>query len=148
MDSSISSTGAIMDALTMRIVEPLTVDFMTALYASYCNVHDIALDGNIEMNLSSIRLGLKIIFVGQLDDDHNDKPHIISNLNLYEFAIKDIDMQITAKGAVYDLECLPYNNGIASHPYNTTIGGLSVKAGYKLSTALEDLFKAINSYCR
>jgi muramidase (phage lysozyme) len=144
MDNSVRTTGALMNSLSMRIVEPLTVEFMTALYTAYSNVTGKALDGNIDLNLADIKLGLKVIFVGQLDDENSSKPHIITNVNLYEFIIKSVDMQVTSKGAVYDLECTPLPNGVAFHPDVSNIGGSSFKASYKMGDALRDLFVAIN----
>ena len=125
------------ESLKMEIIEPYTADFITVLevVASNLGLGSVA----------EIYYGLKIIFMGYPDDNNTSKPHVISDVNIMTFSIKEIGMSLTSRGCHYDIECIPTFNNAANHHSVSKIGGMSTTVPEALPDAVKKLETDINN---
>lgn len=125
--------------LKIEVIEPYTADFVTAL-------HTIA--DSLGVVITDLKFGIKIIFVGYPDDHHTSSPHIVANVNIIPFQLTEISMSLTARGAHYDLECIPFFNNAANHHSASKIGGVSTTLPESLPDAVSKFEKEANDQAK
>ena len=113
--------------MTMKVVEPYTVDFVTTFFAAQQN---LGLSDILTMDFL-----LKIFFVGYKDSDEED---IISYIAPITFRIQTIDLTLTHAGTEYIVKCILTNNTGNVRSFNE-IGGLTFQTGENIGEAIDTL---------
>jgi muramidase (phage lysozyme) len=133
--SGVGVSNSVGTSLTIEVVEPYTAEFITAI--EYCAQ-------NSGQTLNDFYAGLKVIFVGYLDDANSNKPHIIHTVNTVPFYVGDLDLSVTPKMTKYDMRCFPLINNAADNPNVTKIGGTNVTLPELLKDAIKAFETALN----
>jgi hypothetical protein len=137
-----SNPITIPQTFNFTIIEPYTIDFTTALQMA-ANSLSVATK-TTPQNIQNLHLGLKIVFVGQLDSYHNNAPTIIASTNIFPFYLSSMDLSLSSKGAVYTVKCVPLQQAVAQSGFCSEVGGGSILLSENLSAAVSDFEAELN----
>lgn len=137
-----SNPITIPQTFNFTIIEPYTIDFTTALQMASESLG--VATKTTPQNVQNLHLGLKIVFVGQLDSYHQTAPHIISSTNIFPFYLSSMDLSLSNKGAVYAIKCVPLQQAVAQSGFCSEVGGGCILLSEKLSDAISDFEAELN----
>jgi|688.fasta_scaffold00062_57 muramidase (phage lysozyme) len=143
-EKSLGFSLEVMTLLNMSILEPFTMDFPAILLIAAQSSAGLSDGADISMAIESLTFGLKIIFVGYLDDYNNNQPHVIDSINVIPFEITTMSMTLSNKGTSYSLKCASLFNDAANSSASMNTGGVSYKSTALLSDALQKLQESVN----